>query len=168
MFLRFQGIALDVSYGFRKYSPMFLIVVFLVKKRVRNIDYLSDQSVCQFVCKKLISALYSFSDQQPIYIFGPTTFFGPTTLRTNEPSNRRSTSEKGPLLIGICTSWIDFWSQVFPKRWSTSSNLQRNVDPPPSLSCLCRNVPMSPFLLWSSNQDWSYSSVIIPKFSNFV
>ena len=32
MFLRFQKIALDVSYGFRQYSPLFLIEVFLIKK----------------------------------------------------------------------------------------------------------------------------------------
>ena len=35
MFLRFQRIALDVSYGFGQYSPLFLIFVFLIKKRVR-------------------------------------------------------------------------------------------------------------------------------------
>ena len=33
MFLRFQRIALDVSYGFRQYSPLFLIEVFLIKKK---------------------------------------------------------------------------------------------------------------------------------------
>ena len=49
-------------------------------------------SLCEFVCKKLISALYSFSDQQPLHIFGPTTLFGPTILRTNDPSDQRSTS----------------------------------------------------------------------------
>ena len=32
MFLRFQKIALDVSHGFRQYSPLFLIEVFLIKK----------------------------------------------------------------------------------------------------------------------------------------
>ena len=31
MFLRFHKIALDVSYGFRQYSPLFLIEVFLIK-----------------------------------------------------------------------------------------------------------------------------------------
>ena len=34
MFLRFQRIALDVSYGFGRYRSMFLIVVFLIKKSV--------------------------------------------------------------------------------------------------------------------------------------
>ena len=33
MFLRFQRIALDVSYGFGRNRSMFLIVVFLIKKR---------------------------------------------------------------------------------------------------------------------------------------
>ena len=32
MFLRFQRIALDVSYGFGRNRSMFLIVVFLIKK----------------------------------------------------------------------------------------------------------------------------------------
>ena len=34
MFLRFQRIALDVSYGFGRNRSMFLIVVFLIKKSV--------------------------------------------------------------------------------------------------------------------------------------
>ena len=36
MFLRFQRIALDVSYDFGRNRSMFLIVVFLIKKRVIN------------------------------------------------------------------------------------------------------------------------------------
>ena len=36
MFLRFQSIALDVSYDFGRNRSMFLIVVFLIKKRVIN------------------------------------------------------------------------------------------------------------------------------------
>ena len=42
MFLRFQKIALDVSYGFRQYSPLFLIEVFLIKKRVNLIQMNSE------------------------------------------------------------------------------------------------------------------------------
>ena len=34
MFIKFQRIALDVSYGFERNRSMFLIVVFLMKKRV--------------------------------------------------------------------------------------------------------------------------------------
>ena len=34
MFLRFQRRALDVSYGFSQYSPMFFVLVFLIKKCV--------------------------------------------------------------------------------------------------------------------------------------
>ena len=34
MFLRFQSIALDVSYGFGRSRSMFLVVVFLMKKSV--------------------------------------------------------------------------------------------------------------------------------------
>ena len=34
MFLRFQKIALDVSYGFRQYSPLSLIEVFLINESV--------------------------------------------------------------------------------------------------------------------------------------
>ena len=36
MFLRFQRIALYVSYGFRQYNPLFLIEVFLIKKACKN------------------------------------------------------------------------------------------------------------------------------------
>ena len=107
MFIGLQRIALDVSYGFRKYSPVFLIVVFLVQKSVHNFDQLSDHyvSLCE---KKLIIAFYNFSDQRPFYIFGPTTFFGPTTLRTNDPSDQRSTSEANRLRFfnSVTRSWI--------------------------------------------------------------
>ena len=46
MFLRFQRIALDVSYGFGRNRSMFLIVVFLIRKSVYieqkniNLDHL--------------------------------------------------------------------------------------------------------------------------------
>ena len=39
MFLRFQSIALDVSYGFGRSRSMFLVVVFLMKKSVYLRDF---------------------------------------------------------------------------------------------------------------------------------
>ena len=39
MFLRFQRIALDVSYGFGRNRSMFLIVVFLIKKSVYGVIF---------------------------------------------------------------------------------------------------------------------------------
>ena len=43
MFLRFQRIALNVSYGFGRYRSMFLIVVFLMKESVYS--FISNGSI---------------------------------------------------------------------------------------------------------------------------
>ena len=59
MFLRFQKIALDVSYGFRQYSPLFLIEVFLIKKRVSH-DNL--QWMFNFVVNVLIDVIALLRD----------------------------------------------------------------------------------------------------------
>ena len=54
MFLRFQKIALNVSYGFRQYSPLFLIEVFLIEKSVYYGNFLQrnleEQKRFEMIC----------------------------------------------------------------------------------------------------------------------
>ena len=58
MFLRFQKIALDVSYGFRQYSPLFLIEVFLIKKGVYVTSFCFKVNTTLYSMKKKILALH--------------------------------------------------------------------------------------------------------------
>ena len=57
MLLRFQKIALDVLYGFRQFSPLFLIEVFLIKKSVHVTKGLS---VCVSITLFYKFAKYTF------------------------------------------------------------------------------------------------------------